>query len=224
MPFCNQCGTELQESDHFCGKCGFAQKSDIQRESPASSVTSPAKQEVTQNTTHQETEYKGVGIRFVAQVVDCLICLIMFGIIGSVIAGMVGGTTADGFELEGGSAAMVQFLTLVFSILYFSILETYWNGQTLGKKITGIQVICEDGSTPTFSTSSIRNIMRIIDGFAFYLVAAVSVWASSTNQRLGDRIAHTYVVKKSVKSKIQQKQKSKRKFTSRDDVYISDFD
>lgn len=224
MPFCNQCGTELQEVDKFCGKCGFAQKNEMEREPPASPVPPPTRPEVAQNTTTQDIEYKGVGIRFVAQVVDCLICMIMFGIIGSVVAGMVGGTTADGFELEGGSAAMVQLLTFVFSILYFSILEAYWNGQTLGKKITGIQVIREDGSTPTFSTCCIRNIMRIIDGFAFYLVAAVSVWASSTNQRLGDRIAHTYVVKKRVKTNVQKKQKSKRKFTSRDDVYISDFD
>ncbi len=224
MPFCNQCGTKLQEIDHFCGNCGLAQKNEVQKEPPASSVPPPTEPEAAQNSTNQQTKYKGVGIRFVAQIVDSLICLIMFGIIGSFVAGLVGGTTTDGFELEGSPAAMVQLLTLVVSILYFTILESYWNGQTLGKKITGIQVICEDGSLPTFSISCIRNIMRIVDGFGFYLVAAIFVWTSSTNQRLGDRVAHTYVVKKNVKRTVQQKKKNKKKFTSNDDVYISDFD
>jgi uncharacterized RDD family membrane protein YckC len=38
--------------------------------------------------------------------------------------------------------------------------------------------------------------LRIIDGLFFYLVAFVAVLASGKNQRLGDMVANTLVVRK----------------------------
>jgi uncharacterized RDD family membrane protein YckC len=38
--------------------------------------------------------------------------------------------------------------------------------------------------------------LRLIDGLFFHLVAFVSVLASGKNQRLGDMVAHTLVVRK----------------------------
>ncbi|MEJ2523840.1 MAG: RDD family protein [Gammaproteobacteria bacterium] len=141
-------------------------------------------------------EYKGVGIRFVAQIVDGIIFFVFFFIVGSIIAGSAGGATENGFELHGGPAFLLMFLETAFIVGYFTLLEAKWNGQSLGKKVVGIQVVREDGLPIDLNAALIRNILRIVDGFAFYLVAAIFVWTSDRKQRLGDRIAHTVVVKR----------------------------
>ena len=61
----------------------------------------------------------------------------------------------------------------------------------------GLRVVKEDGGKLDWGASIIRNILRIIDGFAFYLVGAIVVWVSKKKQRLGDMAAHTLVVPKS---------------------------
>jgi RDD family len=60
--------------------------------------------------------------------------------------------------------------------------------------ILSLRVVGEDGSPIYLGAAFLRNVLRLVDGLFFYLVAAVSVWASPTRQRLGDRAAHTYVV------------------------------
>lgn len=40
-----------------------------------------------------------------------------------------------------------------------------------------------------------RNVLRLLDGLFFYLIAAILVWTSRNRQRLGDRVAGTAVVR-----------------------------
>ena len=42
----------------------------------------------------------------------------------------------------------------------------------------------------------LRNILRVVDGLFFYLVGAIFALTSSRGQRLGDRAAHTLVVRR----------------------------
>ena len=219
MPFCHQCGAQVQGSDLFCSKCGEQQRQEGRKApQPEPIQVEDGGEKVV------DLQYRGVGIRFVATIFDSVICLIIFGLVGSMVASMVGGTTPDGFEVQGAPAVLVQVVTALLSILYFSIFEARWNGQTIGKKIVGIQVLNEDGSAVSFRTSFLRNILRIIDGFGFYLVAAISVWTSPRKQRVGDRIAHTCVVKKRRVQNDDHAKSNKYRFTSKDDVYISDID
>ena len=69
-------------------------------------------------------------------------------------------------------------------------------GATLGKMALGLRVVKTDGSPITWTDSIIRNLLRIIDGLFIYLVGAIFVWTSPLKQRLGDRAAHTVVVKR----------------------------
>jgi uncharacterized RDD family membrane protein YckC len=134
--------------------------------------------------------YRGVGIRFVAVLIDSVILGIVFGILSAVSGGVDmagGGATA---KLNGGPA----FLFYVLALAYYVVLEKSW-GATLGKKAVGIRVVQEDGSPITWGQSVLRNLLRIIDGLFVYLVGAIFVWTSDTKQRLGDRVAKTYVVK-----------------------------
>jgi uncharacterized RDD family membrane protein YckC len=129
----------------------------------------------------------GVGLRFVAVLVDSII----LSIFGYFLAAVTGGTSAGGFELQGGPF----FVFSLAGLLYYILLEAFLGG-TLGKLVVGIRVQMEDGTPLTIGPSVIRNLLRIIDGLFFYLIGAIFVWTSPYKQRLGDRLAKTVVVKK----------------------------
>jgi len=188
MPFCHSCGSSLEAGDRFCPQCGTAIRGTGTSVSSAVPLTEKA-------IPGGEMKYRGVGIRFVAQILDGIIILIFYFVVGYIIASIFGGLKEGGFELHDGPAFLVIMLTLGFGITYFTILESLWRGQSLGKKLAGIQVVREDGKPIDLTAAVVRNILRLVDGFACYLVAAILVWNSPLKQRLGDRIAHTVVVK-----------------------------
>jgi uncharacterized RDD family membrane protein YckC len=131
--------------------------------------------------------YVGVGIRFVAVIIDSVILMV----VGWVLATIFGGASATGFELNGAPA----LLLFLIGFGYYIVLETIAGG-TLGKLAVGIRVYTVDGRPISWGASAIRNVLRIVDGFFFYLVGAIMVWTSDKKQRLGDRAAQTVVAKK----------------------------
>lgn len=140
-----------------------------------------------------ELAYQGVGRRAVAVIIDSLVLLIPFFLLGSLIASVTGEATNGGFQLEGGSAFLLFGLMGLIGFGYFIILEAYY-AQTLGKRLVGIRVVSADGSKIDLSDAVVRNILRVIDGIFMYLVGAIFIWLSDTDQRLGDRIGDTVVV------------------------------
>ena len=78
--------------------------------------------------------------------------------------------------------------------LYHSLLEGTW-GKTIGKKICGIVVLNEDFTKCTIGRGFLRNLMRIVDNFFYYLVGVVAMAGTMRWQRLGDLVAGTVVVK-----------------------------
>lgn len=135
----------------------------------------------------QATKYVGVGLRFVAVIIDALV----FFVLGYLLAAITGGTTAGGFELTGGPA----FFFFLLGFIYYWLLEAFLGG-TLGKLALGMRVRMADGSPCTLTAALIQTLLRLIDGLFIYLVGAIFVWTSPTRQRLGDRLAQTVVVKK----------------------------
>ena len=133
-------------------------------------------------------EAVGVGRRAVAIIID----IIVLGIIGWILAMFTGQSSPEGFNLVGGPA----FLWFFIGLAYYVVMEKQWGG-TLGKLALGLRVVKEGGEPLDWGTSLIRNILRIVDGFLFYLVGAIIVWTSKKKQRLGDMVAHTLVVPKS---------------------------
>jgi uncharacterized RDD family membrane protein YckC len=134
--------------------------------------------------------YVGVGRRFVAAFVDGVLLLIMSG----PFAEFRHGQGYLRIELQGRHL----FWPSLIAIAYFVLLEGIAGG-TIGKFATGIRVVNEDGTKLDWSGAVVRNVARIVDAFPYglpYLVGAISVWASPTQQRLGDRWANTVVVTK----------------------------
>lgn len=128
----------------------------------------------------------GVGRRAVAVIIDS----ILLGIVGYLIASVTGGTTAEGFNLVGAPF----FLLLLVSFAYYIVMEKT-SGATLGKMAMKLKVVKQDGTPLDWQASIVRNVLRLIDSFAFYLVGAIAVWISKSKQRLGDMAAHTIVVR-----------------------------
>jgi uncharacterized RDD family membrane protein YckC len=127
----------------------------------------------------------GVGRRAVAVIIDGILLMI----VGYALAMILGGATGSGFDLQGGPA----FIFFGIALAYFIVMEAT-TGQTLGKMAMKLKVVKKDGAKLDWQASIIRNLLRIIDGFFFYLVGAIVIWMSKSKQRLGDMAANTIVV------------------------------
>ena len=132
------------------------------------------------------------GRRVLSTIVDGIVLSIAF----VVLSMLFGSASAEGGQVGASLSGLAALVFFILSVAYFIILEGYL-GQTLGKMLLGIKVVKEDtGEVPGLGAATIRTFMRIIDGLFFYLVAFIAVLASQKNQRLGDMLAHTLVVRK----------------------------
>ena len=151
--------------------------------------------------------YQSVGIRLVATIVD----LIIAGIIAAFVVfpletpGQISITnvSANATALPMVSvssnplAGLASVITALIFFGYYFVLEGAY-GQTVGKMAVKIKVLREDGSKIGYADAAVRNILRPIDLIPYvvpYLLGAILIWSSDKRQRLGDRVAHTIVVK-----------------------------
>src|SRR6187200_3280480 len=93
-------------------------------------------------------------------------------------------------------AVLIVILFLIVSG-YFAFFEWVWSGQTPGKRWLKLRVIREDGRPITFWEASVRNLLRSFDmmPFPFYSIGLISVFSTSRDQRVGDMVAGTVVVR-----------------------------
>jgi len=138
----------------------------------------------------------GLMSRFLAWVIDLLV--------------VIGGTLASSMMISQVFALFPGLGQAVFFVAYFLIdwgygivTETVWSGQTLGKKALGLRVIQQSGVRIGFLQAVIRNLVRLVDrqpalflvGPGFYLLGGAVAAFSQSQQRLGDMLAGTIVVR-----------------------------
>lgn len=146
-----------------------------------------------------EYDIAGLGSRFLASLVDIIFLSLLLFVIGCL--GVFGLGAAIEVFTDGEAAAAVVFAIiglLTFAILwgYYVFFETIWNGQSPGKRWTGLRVIQEGGYPIRFSHAAIRNLVRIADFLPFmYVLGAIVMLIDSRSRRLGDLVAGTIVVK-----------------------------
>lgn len=90
-----------------------------------------------------------------------------------------------------------SFLWGSLVLLYFPICEGF-NGITMGKMVAGIRVVNNDLEPPGFQKALIRTALRLLEVNPLLLggiPAGLFVFNSKTRQRLGDRLAGTYVLR-----------------------------
>jgi uncharacterized RDD family membrane protein YckC len=145
--------------------------------------------------TEQETRYEFASLfrRFIAYLIDSFVILIPSAIL--IVVLMIGQDPSK----NPARVVLTMLAFIVFNFLggylYQSLLEGLL-GATLGKKICGIRVLKADFTPCGLSGGFLRNLMRIVDAFFYYLVAAVSMSGTLKWQRLGDLVAETVVVRK----------------------------
>ncbi len=163
---CSECGESNIQDAKFCQKCGT--ELDF------------------------KPELASLGSRVAAFLLDLLITYaICFGVaIGLIIV-------LGGLQFDETSSGFTYLINVVIFFGYFILLEgRLGGGQTIGKKVLHIKVLKEeDVDVMGYTQSFVRNILRIIDGLFCYIVGVILIDSSDKNQRLGDRAAHTLVIK-----------------------------
>jgi uncharacterized RDD family membrane protein YckC len=97
----------------------------------------------------------------------------------------------------------IDIATAVSFVLYFTVtvgyqivLEWYWRGQTVGKRLLRIRVTDVSGLRLRFGQIAVRNLLRAVDVLpAFYMLGGLSCAVNKKSQRLGDIAANTVVSK-----------------------------
>ena len=97
----------------------------------------------------------------------------------------------------GKAAEIATYFTVTPVFFFYSLaFEQFNNGQSLGKMALKIRVIRIDGEKAAFQDYFMRWIFRGLDLYASLCsIAGFGVLASSKNQRLGDFLANTVVVR-----------------------------
>lgn len=135
-----------------------------------------------------------LGDRILAFLIDLLIIV--------AYALLTGITTASlGLGSENEWIYMVVIGLPIF--LYHLLMETFNNGQSLGKASMRIRVVKLDGSKAAFSNYAIRWLLRMVDiSFTSGAVAIFTFLFNSKGQRLGDIAATTTVISEKQKISI----------------------
>lgn len=167
--------------------------------------------------------------RLLAWFID-IVVLIFYMVVGSRFYAWIAEDLGYGDKGMVVRWALSMLLTLPF-LLYHVVMEATMNGQSIGKKITGIKVVSENGGRPSLGQFIIRWIIRTSDYMLLVIIVLISVLSSygagiatemylalfgslsllvtdlilvnsRRQQRLGDILAHTVLIDVRNKGKI----------------------
>jgi uncharacterized RDD family membrane protein YckC len=136
-------------------------------------------------------ETASVGSRALAQGVDVYVRIGLLFILSFLIQAV--------FAIGGQTVAIVVGIVGGFLILfgYPVFCEVRFNGQTVGKRALNLRVVTVEGAPVSIRHASIRTMLSVVDFFLIPigLVATVAVLLSPRNQRVGDMLAGTIVLR-----------------------------
>ena len=176
----------------------------------ATALDAPVKLDGTHNVlTPEFVEFNfvlaGLMSRFLALLVDTVLSLIityalflavlLVSVLLSAGGAAVGGSGV-GEQIFGLGIAAQYVIWFLIDWGYMVLLETVWSGQTVGKKMMGLRVIQDTGVRVGVYQSLLRNLVRPLDKLPIlYLVGGTAALFSGSQQRLGDLLAGTIVVR-----------------------------
>ena len=116
-------------------------------------------------------------------------------VVGMISKGVAKGLGWFGVISDDLSQALIVVAYFVVSTGYHIVLEWFWRGQTLGKRLCKLRVTDAEGLRLSFHQVVMRNLVRFVDLLPlFYLVGGLACLLSRHAQRLGDIAAGTVVV------------------------------
>jgi uncharacterized RDD family membrane protein YckC len=132
-----------------------------------------------------ELTLAGIGSRFISAGIDFAIQILVLIALAVLLR-------------PAGDAGLAVFTSLSFALIFFYdvLFEVLGRGKTPGKRSVGLRVVGPAGRPITLVRSAVRNIMRIIDILpGFYAVGMTVIFITRRNQRIGDLVAGTHVVR-----------------------------
>lgn len=132
-----------------------------------------------------DLQYAGVGDRFLGWFIDNTFLAIVL---------------LPGVALSGIVRTVYLLAWFLFVLFYTFALEGIWSNQTVGKYLLNMRVATEDGSPAGLEGAIVRNFVGTLGqvfGIFGLIAGAVFISRSDQNQRLGDRVASTVVIKTS---------------------------
>lgn len=150
---------------------------------------------VTTQNVHINFNTAHIGDRILAYVIDLVVKVAYFLVLIYII-GNIGFVERFFNSLDSDYSRVVLLVTFLLPyFLYSLVLESLWEGQTIGKRIMKIKVVKVDGFQASFGDYLIRWIFRLVDiNITSGIIGLVSILFSSKNQRLGDMTAGTAVI------------------------------
>lgn len=148
----------------------------------------------------------GIGSRAYAFTIDWHIRVIlvlawyfMMYLGGLALSSLLG----DSYKLSSFSPRWIGYLvvlpTTAIYLLYHPVLEFTMKGRTPGKRMAGVRLVMQDGSTPGLAPIVVRNLFRLLDTLpSFYLVGIGCCLLTGKQVRIGDIAARTVLVHEDV--------------------------
>ena len=161
---------------------------------PLLSTTVAGPRIVTPEAVVLELNTAGLATRIGARMLDLLIQVAVAGILGIVLALASSGGVP-------GTPLVIILLVSVFLLVfaYPALFEALWRGRTPGKAAFGLRVVTNEGAPIGFRHAAIRSALSLVDDVGLFILGPVpgivSIFLSSSNQRLGDVVAGTIVLR-----------------------------
>lgn len=148
---------------------------------------------ITPSNTEVEYRLAGTGSRFGAFLIDFAIQLLMILAAAVVVLWFFDHVIFGNTDSPSGEAlgiVIVFFFIVQFG--YFIVCELAMNGQSIGKRIFGLRVLCDNGQPIEFVQSLVRGLLRT--SLDMMYVGLFVILFSKKHKRLGDMAAGTIVV------------------------------
>jgi uncharacterized RDD family membrane protein YckC len=161
-------------------------------------------------------ELAGLDKRFFAWLIDFIIRVIYYLILEKILVNIYYDELLSGIEMQE-KLTIFKIIGLLPIFFYFALFEIFFNGQTIGKSLLKIRVASLEGYKPTVIQYLTRWVIRLVDlGFismgllgmgGIYgmwigvliivpnIIAIILFLNSKKEQRLGDIISGTVVIK-----------------------------
>lgn len=149
----------------------------------------------------------GIGSRAYAALIDYTICLVIFVVV-LLVGGVVAVRTGIASDISAAWAtALVFLLQFVLQWGYYVLWEGLADGQTPGKRQTGLRVVRDGGFSVDFGTSAVRNLLRFVDmqPVLMYGIGLTAAVMSRQGKRIGDMVAGTLVVREEVETRVGER-------------------
>ncbi len=159
-----------------------------------SPVSQPTSGIVTPEAVVLEFQTATVPTRLLGFTVDVLV---QFAALVAVVM-VLGAVGAAGLSIP--ESVGVAFATIMFFLIllgYPIIMETVWNGRTLGMAAAGLRAVTKEGAPIRFRHAAIRGALGLVDFWLIPVgvVATIVILLTRDNQRLGDLAAGTLVLR-----------------------------